>query len=132
MSQTPAVQPHPHTTLVLGASTKPHRYSNIAIRMLREYEHPVVALGLRDGEVAGVGIETEMENIHPSIPIDTVTLYVSPPRQAPFIDWLISLKPRRVIFNPGTENPAFARRLEAEGIEPVFACTLVMLRTEQY
>lgn len=116
--------------MVLGASTKPERYSNVAIRMLREYDHSVVAVGLREGSVGGVPIDTDLASI--DSPIDTVTLYVSPPRQEPFIDWILSAKPRRVIFNPGTENEAFARQLQEAGIQPVFACTLVMLRTNQY
>lgn len=116
--------------MVLGASTKPERYSNIAIRMLREYDHPVVAIGLREGSVGGVQIDTDLASI--DAPIDTVTLYVSARRQEPYMDWILSASPRRVIFNPGTENDAFARQLQEAGIQPVFACTLVMLRTNQY
>lgn len=119
-------------TLVIGASIKPERYSNIAINMLREYDHPVIAYGLRKGTVNDVEIITDLDIIDLSDPIHTVTLYVSPPRQGPFIDWVLEAKPKRVIFNPGTENQAFAQQLEAAGIQPVFACTLVMLRTTQY
>lgn len=119
-------------TLVIGASTKPERYSNIAINMLREYEQPVIAFGLKKGTVADVTIETELSTIDLTNPIHTVTLYVSPPRQAPFIDWILRANPKRVIFNPGTENQAFAQQLETAGIQSVFACTLVMLRTGQY
>lgn len=119
-------------TLVIGASTKPERYSNIAIRMLREYDHTVIAYGLKEGTVHEIEIFTDLEKIDLSNPIHTVTLYVSPPRQAPFLEWILNLKPARVIFNPGTENQAFAQQLEAAGIQPVFACTLVMLRTQQY
>lgn len=118
--------------MVIGASTKPERYSNIAINMLREYEQPVIAFGLKKGTVADVPIETELSSIDLTDPIHTVTLYLSPPRQGPFIDWILETKPQRVIFNPGTENPAFAKQLEKAGIQPVFACTLVMLRTRQY
>lgn len=119
-------------TVVIGASTKPERYSNIAIQMLREYDHPVVAVGLTPGTIDDVSIETDLSQIDLSHPIDTVTLYVSPPRQEPFMEWILEAKPRRVIFNPGTEHPAFIKQLEAAGIEPVIACTLVMLRTRQY
>lgn len=119
-------------TLVIGASIKPERYSNIAINMLREYEQPTIAFGLKKGTVADVTIETELSKIDLRDPIHTVTLYVSPPRQGPIIDWILETKPKRVIFNPGTENQAFAQQLETAGIQPVFACTLVMLRTRQY
>lgn len=119
-------------TLVIGASMKPERYSNIAINMLREYEHPVIAYGLKKGEVNDVAITTELTAIDLTEAIHTVTLYVSPPRQGPFLDWILQAKPKRVIFNPGTENQAFAQQLELAGIQPVFACTLVMLRTGQY
>ncbi len=91
-------------TLVIGASLKPTRYSNIAINRLTLYKHPVVALGLRKGEVAGIPIETEKI---PFKGIDTVTLYLNPQRQAEYYDYIISLNPKRVIFNPGTENPEF-------------------------
>ncbi len=128
----PSVSPALASTLVLGASTNPSRYANIAIHMLRDYGHPVVALGSSPGMVEGIPIQTSVEELDPTQPIDTVTLYLGVPRQAPLEDWLLKLKPRRVIFNPGTENPAFIQRLREAGIEPVIACTLVMLRTQQY
>ena len=116
-------------TLVLGASLKPNRYSNMAINRLVTFNHEVEAIGLRKGVVAGIEISTEkipFENIH------TVTLYLNPQRQEAYYDYIISLKPKRVIFNPGTENPAFYKMLQQQNIEVEVACTLVLLGTNQY
>ncbi|WP_037320220.1 CoA-binding protein [Salegentibacter sp. Hel_I_6] len=116
-------------TLVLGASLKPSRYSNIAIKRLVSYKQPTVALGLRKGEVDGVTIGSEKV---PFSDIDTVTLYLGPPRQKEYYDYIVSLNPVRVIFNPGTENPEFYQILRNNNIEVEIACTLVMLGTNQY
>ena len=116
-------------TLVLGASLNPTRYSNMAINRLVDNEHPVEAVGLKNGEVAGVNIVTEKE---PFEEIDTVTLYLNPKRQEEYYDYILSLKPQRVIFNPGTENPEFYKILEENNIESEVACTLVLLGTNQY
>ncbi|GAB5399631.1 MAG: CoA-binding protein [Aureisphaera sp.] len=116
-------------TLVLGASTNPSRYSNIAIHRLIEKGNPVLAFGLREGEVSGVSIHTEKE---PFENVDTVTLYVGPKHQPEYYDYIISLKPKRVIFNPGTENPEFYELLRENDIEVDVACTLVLLGTNQY
>ena len=116
-------------TLVLGASTNTSRYANIAIRRLVSHKIPTVAIGLRKGEVAGVNIETEKV---PFEDVDTVTLYLGPPRQVEYYDYIISLHPERVIFNPGTENPEFYRKLQENNIEVEVACTLVLLSTQQY
>ncbi len=116
-------------TLVMGASEKEERYSNKAVRMLREYDHEVAAIGLREGSIGDVPIVTGTPAL---TGIDTVTLYVGPQRQDDLIPYIVGLHPRRVIFNPGTENPEFQQTLRKEGIEPVEACTLVMLRTGQY
>lgn len=116
-------------TLVLGASIKDYRYSNIAIRNLTEHGEEVVALGLRGGKVAGVEIETgfpEFKNVH------TVTLYLNAQRQAQYYDYIISLAPKRVIFNPGAENHEFADILVEKNIAFENACTLVMLSTDQF
>ena len=116
-------------TLVLGATTNPARYANIAINRLRRNQVPTVAIGLRKGKVADVNIETEklpFEDIH------TVTLYLGPPRQEEYYDYILSLKPERVIFNPGTENPEFYRLLQEHNIEVEVACTLILLSTQQY
>ena len=117
------------TTLVIGASTNPDRYSNMAIRALKSHQHKVIALAKRSGEVAGVPIQTEFpvnETIH------TVTLYVGPQHQPEYYRQVIDLNPSRVIFNPGTENPEFVQLLEANGILCEIACTLVLLGTNQY
>ncbi len=127
----PSVLGAPHKTLVLGASPNPSRYAYLATLMLRERGHEVVALGLKPGRVGDVEIETDKQAVE-NQGIHTVTLYVGADRQQPFEDWLVALRPRRVIFNPGTENPALIRRLADAGVEPVVACTLVMLRTHQY
>ena len=116
-------------TLVIGASTNPERYSFKAITMLREFGHPVVAIGLKQGEVAGVLFETTKI---PFEEIDTVTLYLNPKRQVDYYDYILSLKPKRVVFNPGTENPEFYKKLDKQGIAHIEACTLVLLRIGQY
>jgi len=116
-------------TLVIGASTNPARYSNMAIRSLRKHQHEVVALAKRAGKVSDVEIKTEFpkkEDIH------TVTMYVGAKHQAEYYKPLLELKPERVIFNPGAENFELADMLEINGIETIEGCTLVMLSTGQY
>ncbi len=114
-------------TLVLGASPKPERYSNKAVRLLRKFGHPVVAVGLRNDVIEDIPIirpeEVKEKDIH------TVTLYLSPKNQKAYYDFILSLQPKRVIFNPGTENPELKKLLEEKGIETVENCTLVMLRS---
>lgn len=116
-------------TLVLGASLNPGRYSNLAINRLVDNDNPVVAVGLRKGSVAGVEITNEKEAFED---IDTITLYLNPKRQEEYYDYIISLKPKRVIFNPGTENPDLYKILKDNNIEYEVACTLVLLGTNQY
>lgn len=116
-------------TLVLGASLNPSRYSNLAIDKLVSHDQPTVAVGLKRGEVAGVSISTEKENFED---IDTVTLYLNPQRQKEYYQYILSLKPNRVLFNPGTENPEFYELLKKNNIEVEVACTLVLLGTNQY
>lgn len=118
-----------NTALVIGASMKEDRYSNKAIRKLRDYGKVVSAIGLREGKVEDVDITTEKK---PFKDIDTVTLYLNPKRQPDYYDYIVSLKPRRVIFNPGTENDEFYSILKENGIEIEVACTLVLLSTDQY
>ena len=116
-------------TLVIGASENPARYSNKAILALRRNNHEVVALAKRKGLVDDVAIETvfpENEDVH------TVTLYVGSQHQPEYYSDIIRMKPQRVIFNPGTENPEFAEKLEANGIETEEACTLVLLSIGDY
>ena len=116
-------------TLILGASTKPERYAFKAINMLVDKGHSVLAVGQNAGEVAGVKIQTK------AIPlknIDTVTLYLNPTRQRDYYNYIVETKPKRVIFNPGTENPEFYQLLQLNGIKVEVACTLVLLTTNQY
>ncbi len=116
-------------TLVIGASENPERYSYKAICALRKHNHDVVALAKKTGKVDGVKIETEfpvMQDIH------TVTLYVGPQRQPEYYSEIIKLKPKRVVFNPGTENPEFVAMLEENGIKAEVACTLVLLSIGSY
>jgi hypothetical protein len=116
-------------TLVIGASPNPDRYGYKATVMLNEYHHLVVAFGLKKGKI-------ESQEITNELPIDndfdTVTLYLNPQNQEIYIDYILNLKPKRVLFNPGTENPKFEKMLLEIGIEALEACTLVLLRTGQY
>ncbi|GAA4292062.1 CoA-binding protein [Aestuariibaculum suncheonense] len=116
-------------TLVLGASLKLDRYSNYAIHKLVEKGVEVVAVGAVSGVVAGVKIDSEMK---PFEGIHTVTLYLNPTNQKPYYDYIISLKPKRVIFNPGTENPELYNLLNENAIDFETACSLVLLSTNQY
>lgn len=116
-------------TLVLGASTKPQRYSYKAIKMLRTREHPVIAIGMRPGSVDDVEIQTaEVDEAD----INTVTMYLSPNNQKPYYDYLKKIKPKRVIFNPGTENFELMQQLRDEDISVTSYCTLVLLSTNVY
>ena len=116
-------------TLVFGASLNPNRYSHYAIQRLVANKYEVVAFGLREGEVEGVMIDTELK---PYEDIDTVTLYMNAKRQKEYYNYLMSLKPERIIFNPGTENPEFFKLLEENNINFEMSCTLVLLSTNQY
>jgi predicted CoA-binding protein len=116
-------------TLVLGASAKQERYSNLCVRRLLQHGHPVLAVGRRSGEIGTVPIITD---IPAGSPIDTVTMYMNADNQRIWEERLLALRPRRIIFNPGAENPKFARRAQAQGVEVIDACTLVMLSTGEY
>lgn len=116
-------------TLVLGATTKPDRYAFRAINMLVEKGHTVLAIGQNTGEVAGVKIQTKAVPIKN---IDTVTLYLNPARQRDYYNYIIEAQPKRVVFNPGTENPELYQLLELNNIKAEVACTLVLLATNQY
>jgi hypothetical protein len=119
----------PKKTVVLGASENPSRYSYLAVRKLTAHQHPVVAVGRRAGQVGDIEIKTAQ---NPEEGVDTITLYLNPGNQVPYYDYILNLKPKRIIFNPGTENPELVRMARAKGIEPVEGCTLVMLSTGQY
>jgi uncharacterized protein len=116
-------------TLILGASDNPARYSYLALNRLKDHGHPIVAIGRKESVVNGIPIQkgTPKEN-----GVDTVTLYLNPTHQEMYYDYIISMKPRRIIFNPGTENDELAALAEGKGIKTLEACTLVMLSTGQY
>jgi predicted CoA-binding protein len=116
-------------TLVLGASDNPQRYSYLAVNRLRSKGHPVVAIGKKPARLGDVDIATE-KKAFPEV--DTVTLYLNPKTQEQYYDYILSLHPKRIIFNPGAENPELQRLAKANGIEPMEACTLVLLSTGQY
>jgi predicted CoA-binding protein len=117
------------TTLVVGASENERRYSNMAVQMLTNDGHPVYAYGLKSGNINGTEIQTQWPK---DTNIDTVTMYVGTQRQADLYDKLKQLAPRRIIFNPGTENHELANILKQQGVEIVMHCTLVMLRGGLY
>jgi len=118
-------------TLILGASTNPARYAYLVANKLVRKGHPIVNIGRKAGQVAGVEIEPADETkIHTDI--DTVTVYVAPQHQPVYYDYLLKTNPKRVVFNPGAENPELREKLQNAGIETVEACTLVMLNTGQF
>ena len=116
-------------TLVFGASLKGDRYSNIAIVKLLELGHEVFAYGFQEGLIETVKIDTKMLQYKD---VDTISMYLSPKRQKAYYQHIIGLDPKRVIFNPGTENPDFYKLLDAHEIHYEVACTLVLLTTNQY
>ena len=116
-------------TLVLGASDNPSRYSYLAVQRLRSLGHPVVAVGKKNARVADVEIEKEKKEFDN---IDTVTLYLNPFHQQGFYDYILSLEPKRIIFNPGAENEELANLAARHNIKAIEACTLVLLSTGQY
>jgi predicted CoA-binding protein len=116
-------------TLVLGASGNPSRYSHLAIQRLRQLGHPVVAIGKRKGMVGDVPVTTDKKA---SEEVDTVTLYLNQDHQKEYYDFILSLNPKRIIFNPGAENAELEKLAKEKNIEPMHACTLVLLSTGQY
>lgn len=118
-----------NTNLVIGASLNPNRYSNIAIKRLIDRNINTKAIGLKNGNIHTVTVETEKLLFKD---IDTVTLYLNPKRQEGYYNYILELSPRRVIFNPGTENFEFIKLLKEKGVEAEIACTLVLLSTNQY
>lgn len=116
-------------TVVLGASTNPSRYSYAAVNRLKNHGHEPVPVGIKKGSIAGI----EILNGSPELEeVDTVTLYLNPTRQVEYYDYILGLNPKRIIYNPGTENPALMKLAESKGIENVVACTLVMLSVGDY
>jgi predicted CoA-binding protein len=122
-------EPTAKKTLVLGATPDSSRYAYLAANRLVARGHSIVNVGIKTGEVAGVPIE-KAETIHNDI--DTITLYVGPQHQEPLYDYILNTHPRRIIFNPGTENSELRRMANDKGIETEYACTLVLLSTGQY
>lgn len=116
-------------TIVIGASENPDRYAYKATMALHQTGHEVIPVGLRSGAIHGINIRTDKPLIEQ---IDTVTLYVGPQNQEAWKEYILQLKPKRVIFNPGTENPNFENQLKKVGIEVEEACTLVMLSVGTY
>lgn len=116
-------------TLIIGASTNPERYAFLAAHRLVSHGHSIQLLGLKEGQVVGQQIQTGKPVFND---IDTVTLYISPRHQPEWYEYIINLKPKRVIFNPGTENDEFEQLLEKNGIKPLEACTLVLLSIGAY
>jgi len=116
-------------TLVIGASENPERYSNKAVRALVNHGHEVVAVGIRAGNIGDIEITTEKPQY---ADIHTVTMYIGEQHQMEYVSYILSLKPERVIFNPGAENPTFEQTLKNAGIEATEACTLVLLSIGAY
>ncbi len=118
-----------NTTLVLGASENPARYSNLAIQSLKCRSHAVVAVGKKVGEVEGIPIQTFIPDIQD---LHTVTLYLNPQNQKGYYKDILRLKPRRIIFNPGTENEELQKLAKSNGIQVQMDCTILMLTTNDY
>lgn len=118
-------------TVIIGASDNPARYAQIALEMLKEYNYPVVPMGIHGGAFRGETI-LDLKEKPPVQDVDTVTLYLSPKNQNEWYEYLLSLQPKRIIFNPGTENRELIDLAKHNNIETVIGCTLVMLRTGQY
>ncbi|MGV8878565.1 MAG: CoA-binding protein [Sphingobacteriaceae bacterium] len=119
----------PKKTIVLGASNNPGRYAYLAAVRLVSHNHPIINVGIKTGEAAGVAIERP-EQIHSDV--DTITMYVGLANQPIYYDYILKTHPKRIIFNPGAENPELAGMAEEQGIETMEACTLVLLATNQY
>ena len=116
-------------TVVLGASPNPVRFSHKAVKSLLRNDQEVVAVGFKKGEI----VEEEILVGHPQIDdVHTVSIYIGSSRQVEYYDYIISLKPKRVIFNPGTVNPEFMGKLKNEGIESISGCMLVMLNEGEF
>ncbi len=116
-------------TVVLGASQNEDRYSNMAVKKLVAHNHPVTAIGNKVGAINDIEIIKDNPTIND---VDTITLYLNPDNQKPYYNYILSLKPKRIIFNPGTENDELQKLASEQGIKTMDACTLVLLSTNQY
>ncbi len=120
---------HGKVTVVLGATPNPSRYAYLAVHRLVNHGHEVVPIGIKKGEVAGIKIINEKPPVQH---VDTVTLYLNPQNQKQYYEYILGLHPKRIIFNPGTENSELQKLAGEKGIESLEACTLVLLSTGQY
>lgn len=116
-------------TLIIGATPNPARYAFRAAQLLTHYGHPIVPFGTKKGEVFGEAI---LNTFPVEKDIDTVTLYINPGKQKPYYEAILNLDPKRIIFNPGTENEELRELAEENGIKTEYGCTLVMLNSGQY
>lgn len=125
------VKAEPKKTLIVGATDNPSRYAYMAASMFAERGMEFIPIGIKKGEVFGreivdLRLKPDLKDIH------SVTLYIGPANQEEWMDYLIGLRPKRIIFNPGTENPVFFKKASDAGIEVLPACNLVMLSTGQF
>lgn len=120
----------PERVVILGASAKPERYSHQALQSLREHGHEVIPVHPAFSQIDGIPVVADVSQVEGAV--DTVTMYVGADISGKLTDKLIALKPKRVIFNPGAENPELARKLQGAGIQTEEACTLVLLATGRY
>jgi predicted CoA-binding protein len=118
-------------TVIVGATSIPSRYAFLAADMITDHGHQIVPIGIKKGVVLDEVIR-DIRTKPVIMDVDTITLYINPKHQPEWYDYLLSLKPKRIIFNPGTENDEFERLAETQGIEALEACTLVLLRSAQY
>ena len=117
-------------TLILGATTNPSRYAYLAAEKLTQYNHEIVPVGIKNGSVFGKEIITDRTQVMNDI--DTITLYVGERNQPEWYDYILETNPKRIIYNPGTENPELMKLAAEKGIENEIACTLVLLGSGQY
>jgi len=121
---------HLQRVVVLGASPKTNRYSNQAVRMLKEYGHEVIPIHPRETAIEGCPVRTSLAEVEGEV--DTLTVYVGPARLTPLVAQITTLAPRRIILNPGTESEEAQKAFQSAGIPVVIGCTLVMLRSNQF
>ncbi len=118
-------------TVVIGATPNPSRYAYLAAHRLKNHGHEMIPVGIKKGEVAGEEI-LDLRTTPPIDNVDTVTMYIGPQNQPMWEDYILSLNPKRIIFNPGAENPSFSQKARNLGIETIDGCTLVMLSANTF
>jgi hypothetical protein len=116
-------------TIILGATTDPSRFAYKATAKLQQKGYEAIPIGIKKGEIEGIAIQNGTPQYED---VDTITLYLNPDNQKPYYDYILSLKPKRIIFNPGTENYELIKKVKEVGIETEMACTLVMLSLDNY